>query len=427
MTLNPNHHIDDQIQTALQPYITDVAPIAVAVSGGGDSMAMLLALHFYTTQADNEFKFIALTVDHNLRLDSALEAEQVAEWCQALGIEHHILTWKFDQMPKSAIQEKARKARYQLMGEFCQTQGIEKLFVAHNLEDNEETFLMRLKRGAGLRGLSSIADKAEWWLSQGAKIQIIRPFLNIKRATLRLFLQQHQQQWVDDVSNENEKFERVQVRNFLSENALFETGNIAQSARRLAQADAAIEHYVENFWQISVRCLKHGIAAITKADFKQLPQELQLRLLARLVWTIGGQNNPPRWQKVENLAVQLAGEGRQFCLGNCLIVQKQDTLWFGREGRDAKNVEETYIEPQQKIEFQQRFYIRNHRQNKVSVLSYTIGSEPSHQWIERFDELKNCPKIIAQSIPQIVIENRQILPLADAEIADVEVSLKTRR
>lgn len=395
-----------KIHDGLADFIrSDDAVVAVAVSGGGDSMALLLALHHYVQQSNLTVKIVALTVDHKLRADAAIEAKQVAQWCQDLGIEHHILVWQFEQMPHSGIQQKARDARYQLMGAFCVAQNIKKLFVAHNLEDNAETFLMRLKRGAGLRGLGSIAQIMQRDVD-GQSVEIVRPFLSLKRADLRRYLQQYEQAWFDDVSNQNEKFERVQIRKFLSQNDVVTSENVAQSARRLARADEALEFYLESFWQTKVEFLPLGIAHVTANDFATLPEELKLRLLARLIWTIGGRDNPPRWQKIEGLLQQIRGGGRQFCLGHCLVVKKQQNLWFGYEERQGFGAawRGRFHSPQKSIQLQNLAMVPEHRD----------------QLMQKFKLLQSCPKVVLQTIAIITTDGR-------AEFEKADIKLKIRR
>ena len=124
--------------------------VAVAVSGGADSLALvLMAAEMY---AVDSIKIVALTVDHGLRSTSAQEAEYVANLMKAHGIEHHILVWEGIK-PQTGIEEAARAARYELMREWCLRNDVHYLMVAHHLFDQAETFLMRLQRGSGLKGL----------------------------------------------------------------------------------------------------------------------------------------------------------------------------------------------------------------------------------------------------------------------------------
>lgn len=403
-------------------YIAQNATIAIAVSGGGDSMALLLAAHHYIQNSQSTTKIVTLTVDHNLREDSANEALQVQQWCKELNIEQHILTWNFEQLPQSAIQEKARNARYQLMGEFCNQNAIEKLFVGHNLEDNAETFLMRLKRGAGLKGLASISPAAERKVSGGQNIQIVRPFLKVSRQDLRLFLQQNEQSWIDDVSNKNEKFERVQIRNFLTDTDILQNDKIAQSATRLARADEALEFYTEQFWEKNIDFLPYGMARISAPAMEALPEELQLRLLARLVWTIGGLPKPTRWQKIENLQQQLQSEETDFCLGNCLIVKKSTSLWFGYEGRDDAQTD-LLVAPHTEVLWQNRLQVKNTTSESVYIGTYGALDEK----IAVDEALKNCPQKILKNLPIFMDKNHTIFAPHNPKTNGLELILQIRR
>ena len=134
----------------------DIKHIAVAVSGGGDSMALCLLLkEWCTTQGVN---LTALTVDHGLRVDSRTEAEQVSRWMMEASISHHILSWAGEK-PTTNIQDEARKARYQLMGKWCAQNNIAHLCLAHHQDDQAETFLLRLFRGSGVDGLCAMEKK----------------------------------------------------------------------------------------------------------------------------------------------------------------------------------------------------------------------------------------------------------------------------
>ncbi|MGL1919599.1 MAG: tRNA lysidine(34) synthetase TilS [Hyphomicrobiales bacterium] len=426
MTSQSNSKLDQKIQSNLASFITNEACVAVAVSGGGDSMALLLALHSLTETPDKPLKIVALTVDHNLRENAKEEAKQVGIWCQNLGIEHQVLTWQFEQAPTTAIQEKARNARYQLMGDYCAGHGIQKLFVAHNLEDNAETMFMRLKRGAGLKGLSSIAEVSQRIVKASQTIQIIRPLLDIEREELRSYLRDHKQAWFDDVSNENEKFERVKIRNHLNNADIFTHKTLAKSAKRLAVADDAIEFYVERFWQENVKLLNRGIATLAYDLLLDLPREIKLRILARLVWSIGGKPNPPRWQKIETALDQVENQSQTLCLGNCLIVKKRDQLWFGYEGRGEECASLTVL-PQQKAMWQNRLVIENKSSKSIEIHNFEDVSPLSQELLNNDDQLNGCPKIILKKLPVICVRLTGQLHLATQHYAAIGLTLNICR
>ncbi len=179
--------------------------VAVAFSGGADSMALALLLHEYFGD-----RMVAITVDHKLRPESSNEAKQVGEWIEARGIKHHTLVWEGEK-PTANIEAIARKKRYQLLCDYCKENGIKNLFVAHNLNDQAETFLLRLRRSSGLFGLGGMEEIGFY-----QKVRILRPLLDTLRTDIEKFLKEKNQKFVHDSFNDDERYERVRVRNFFA-------------------------------------------------------------------------------------------------------------------------------------------------------------------------------------------------------------------
>ena len=156
----------------------DHARVAVAVSGGADSLALAL-------MAAEIMPIVTLTVDHGLRSDSKEEAQYVHDVMRSKNIVHYILTW-VGEKPTSNIQSEARTARYKLMEDWCASEGIKYLLTAHHMADQAETFMLRLARGSGVYGLSAINP-----ISKGITnhdIIIARPFINIRKEILEAYL-----------------------------------------------------------------------------------------------------------------------------------------------------------------------------------------------------------------------------------------------
>ena len=183
-----------------------ISHVALAVSGGSDSTALMALAQQWAKQLSQPPRLSVLTVDHGLREGSFAEAESVAQWAKALGVEHTILRWIGDK-PTSRIQETARQARYDLMTEWCRSHGAAALLIAHNIEDQAETIIMRLARGTGIEGLAGMHRVR---LIDGTALY--RPLLHLSRERLRSFLRARGQRWIDDPSNENTQFERVRIR-----------------------------------------------------------------------------------------------------------------------------------------------------------------------------------------------------------------------
>jgi tRNA(Ile)-lysidine synthase len=212
-------------------------PGAVAVSGGGDSLALMLML----ARAKKKPAPIVLTVDHGLRPDSAKDAKAVLQAAKKLGLEAHLLQWK-GAKPKSDIEAAAREARYRLMGEWCAKHKIGALYLAHTLEDQAETFLLRLARGSGLDGLSAMQEVAPFPLPGYGELKLVRPLLSVTRAQLRAYLKKSGLEWRDDPMNEDPRFARVRIRQSwpqLEEIGLSPT-RIAAAAGHRAGADRTV-------------------------------------------------------------------------------------------------------------------------------------------------------------------------------------------
>ncbi|MCK5168079.1 MAG: tRNA lysidine(34) synthetase TilS, partial [Rhodospirillaceae bacterium] len=203
----------DEFSSLMNGLAVGMAPhIAVGVSGGADSMALVLLLDDWVKPLGGSV--LGITVDHGLRNYSAAEASQVGAWLKDKAINHKIVRWQSDPAQTSALQARARNARYELMAEICVGHGIKHLFVAHNMEDQAETFLMRLRRKSGLDGLGAMAKERK--LDCNNNITLVRPLLSVPKVRLKDTLKTRSQPWVEDPSNNNTQFERVRTRKLLS-------------------------------------------------------------------------------------------------------------------------------------------------------------------------------------------------------------------
>jgi tRNA(Ile)-lysidine synthetase-like protein len=229
--------------------------LAVALSGGGDSMAMLRLL----LERRAAHSIVALTVDHQLRETSAAEANQVSVWCKSLRVEHITLKWQHEKIT-TGIQAKARKARYDLMTAWCFENNVPVLVTAHTIEDQAETVAMRQRRTTSVKSLSGIWPETEW-----NGIRILRPLLNQRREDLRSYLKSIDQAWIEDPSNKDERFERIRIRNSNPKNNLAEIASASQAEVRLAQ-DAVTKWFAAN-----VTFEQAQTAAINRQNFCEQP------------------------------------------------------------------------------------------------------------------------------------------------------------
>ncbi len=251
--------------------------VAVGVSGGADSLALVL-------QAAEELavfgrKVVALTVDHGLRPTSRLEAEYVAGLMQKYGIEHHILTWT-GKKPTTGIEEAARQARYALIAEWCSQNNVHVLLTAHHAKDQAETFLMRLQRGSGLEGLCGIR---EYSVRDG--LVILRPLLAINPENLRDYLRQRAIVWVEDESNRDTTFLRGKIRQYLpelTENIGINIEKICNAVHNLQSAEDYIEQQLDLLLAHDVIWDFGTVCRFRYMDYLGWHKEMKFRVLARL-------------------------------------------------------------------------------------------------------------------------------------------------
>lgn len=320
--------------------------LAVAVSGGADSLAAtLLAAHWVH---ERRGKLVALTVDHRLRPNSTAEAVLVGQWLANHGIEHHILPWLGDK-PVSDIQGRARAARYHLLEQYCREAGIIHLLLAHHRDDQAETFLLRLARGSGVGGLSAMAA-----IRHSAHMRWLRPLLSVPKARLLATLRHWDQDWVDDPSNMDPRHARVRLRLLADTLAAegLEPGRLAQTARTLAVAGDALDRMVADAVVEWVDIHPAGFTWVRSDAWTQLPEDVALRLLVRLLCCHGGEEFPPRLERSQSLLCRLR-HGQGGTLSGCRVVVLEGRALFCREaGRMAEPVP---VEPGAEILWDGRF------------------------------------------------------------------------
>ncbi len=285
--------------------------LAVAVSGGGDSLALaLLAAEALPGRV------VAVTVDHALRAESAHEAEQVGAWLAARSIPHVTLRWEGDK-PAANIQAEARAARYRLLDDWCAAGGVPAVLTAHHRDDVAETFLMRLERGSGLAGLAAISPARQ--LPKGT--WLLRPLLGVSRGQLQQALQARGQGWIEDPSNRNERFARARVRRWIGEQAepaLF-SDRVAASARHLAAADEALDWVVQRHLEAYVKPgAAGGLVVEDRAAFVAVPDEILLRALMLCLARVGTARSAPRGVELERLIGALR-RGQSATLGGAIV------------------------------------------------------------------------------------------------------------
>ncbi len=338
---------DDEIRARFEPLLG--APIAVAVSGGVDSMALMhmaqRALQLIPPQlsASVRPRLMVLTVDHGLRSGSADDAAWVASQAETAGLPCRILRWEGEK-PAQGIQAAARAVRYHLMHEALISEALpydklqRVLLTAHHHEDQAETFLMRLARGSGIDGLSAMQSVALINTppapegAYGAPLELRRPLLDLPKSRLMATLREAGLTWRADPSNDRDDFERVRVRKILA--ALSELGidgaAIARSAARLSRARSAIQRQTVEAVRTRVDWHDGQFGTIPIETFNDLPEEIAVRLLKQLIGAYGGEARDPRLSEIEDLTERIratserAWPARAATLGGCRLDWRPD-------------------------------------------------------------------------------------------------------
>ena len=281
--------------------------LGLAVSGGPDSVSLLLL-----AAAARPGMVEAATVDHALRDGSRAEAEMVAALCERLGVPHAILTAEWPEKPLTAIQQRARQMRYQLLGRWARERGLRALLTAHHLDDQAETLLMRLARGAGVRGLAGMRPVAQ---TPGATVALVRPLLGWRHAELEQVCAEAGVTPVADPSNEDEQFERVRTRRALAEADWLDPEALAASAANLAEADAALRWAATQIWDRAVA--ERGDAIFFRPE--GIPREIRRRVVRRAVLKLAkeGGGTDLRGGEMDRLLAALAS-GRTATLRGVL-------------------------------------------------------------------------------------------------------------
>lgn len=370
--------------------------LALAVSGGADSMAlMLLAARSSLTN-----RFSVLTVDHGLRPEAAAEAEKVVRWAMKLGFEAHVLKWT-GKKPRSAIQENARKERYRLMAEWCASHGAEGVVTAHTLDDQAETLLMRLGRGSGVDGLSAMPSEASLY-----GITVFRPLLDVAHDTLKRFVVASGQDFIEDPSNVDPAFERIRIRNARLTEAGLRSKAIALSARRLQRARQALDQATDVLETAVVRYEPEGHASVVRAAFETAPLEIRIRLLSRLLAATGGLSDTPTLAEIERIAAWLQStEGSSRTLGGCRIQCRQKTFLVGREKGRMGDLN-TAIRPGEAVLWDARFIVSLAPSAPKPLELQALGAANSHRVVSR---PKGLPQFVFETLPALLSEGEILL------------------
>lgn len=280
--------------------------LGVAVSGGSDSMALLHKLHLMQSP---KLTVQVATVDHRLRPEASEEAAKVAAYCAARGIAHHTLVWEgWDG--KGNLQDQARRARYRLLADWAGRHGVGVVALGHTADDNAETFVHGLMRGAGLDGLSGMRPE---FARDG--VRFVRPLLSERREGLRQWLAAHDITWSDDPSNDDTGYDRVRVRKVLADLPVDAKQLNTVIGNLRATRDGLHEDMAR--WAKAHVQQKAGDLIFEAMDFALLSRDTRRRFLNSALRWVSSADYAPRADKVQMLLPQPPNS--PFSLHGCLV------------------------------------------------------------------------------------------------------------
>lgn len=361
--------------------------IVLAVSGGADSMALLVLLHEWRLRrAEHGLTspdMRVVTVDHRLRREAADEALVVARLCGELGVAHKTLTWD-DAKPVSGLADAARNARYRLLEDFTSAWSAHApaaIVTAHHRDDQAETLIMRLQRGTGVGGLSGMAVDRPLDFARAetrCAVRLVRPLLSFAKADLVATLEARGQCWCEDPSNTDARSERVRIRRAmpLLASAGLSPMALERTARRMADAEDGLAYADRAFADhVGLKFNDEIFAAFDRRPFDDAPSILRQRLLHRLIRRFGGDTRDPELSELEDLVTAIDRGGKSTAtLGGAVISCGVRVVRVWREvGRLAAG--DVPVQPGPAVLWDGRFWLTRIGRPEMPVMVRPVGAE----------------------------------------------------
>ena len=320
--------IYNEFKYFIKTTIKETNQIAVAVSGGPDSLALAYLAKYLSLKEKIKVKFFI--VDHKLRKNSDNEAKKVRLFLKEFDINCQILVWS-NKKPKSNIQSIARKNRYELLLNNCKKNNIKYLLIGHHIDDLYENFFIRLLRGSGLKGLTSFGKIAE---EKNKNISILRPLINLEKNELIFITKKVFNFYINDPSNQNSDFQRTRIRNVISKLKKdgYDIKKFNLTIKNLKSSDNTINFYVDrNIKKNSIFIKEKNISFLNKNFFLQ-SDEVVFRSLSFLLKTISSKYYSSRGKSISALISKIQkNKLYKATLGGCCIEKINETILISKE------------------------------------------------------------------------------------------------
>ncbi len=318
-------------QALLAP-VLEFERVALAVSGGADSLALMLLAHQFAQATGEHKRFVVYSVDHRLRPEAEAEAAFVVREAERLGFRARVLCWDGEK-PATGIQEAARAARYRLFAAAMHVDGAAALVTGHHLQDQAETVLMRLAHGSGIEGLRGMDT-----FSEVAGLMIVRPLLQVAPQELRAVVDAAGLTPVADPSNADLDYERVRWRQTLPHLAALglDPQRLGKFAERMRDADRALEQMTAQALALVAFTPDAREAVIGRDLLITIPRAVAVRVVSRVLDRVGGSQKPHALAAVETLTDRLVREPLRTTLHGCIVRADAARIRIAREpGRFA--------------------------------------------------------------------------------------------
>ena len=302
--------------------------LAVAVSGGPDSMALAFLVKCYSLKKKIKVRYFI--VDHKIRKESSFEANTVRNILKKVNIDCRILSWN-GKKPLKNIQALARDKRYSLLVNECRKNNIKNLLLGHHLDDLSENFLIRIVRGSGLNGLISFNKKTKY---KDQKLNILRPLLDVEKKDLIYIAKKVFNFFIKDPSNVNEEFKRTRIRNLLQllEKEGLDKKKLTLTINNLKDSDNSIKFYLDKNLEENATFLKKKNIYILKQKFFEQSHEIIFRSLTKIIQKIGKKYYPTRGKSISKLIKGIYSKSfSKVTLGGCFVDRANETILISRE------------------------------------------------------------------------------------------------
>ncbi len=394
--------LSGHFSAVLDTFLKGGEPLAVAVSGGADSLALCLLAAEWADK--HRSPLLALTVDHRLRPESAAEAEQLHDWLAARGIAHETLTWQ-GAKPETGVQAGARDARYRLLAGACARHGIKTLLLGHHAGDQAETMLMRLFHGSGPHGLAGMAMCSRY----GQDLVLLRPLLQVQRQAIEEYLSGRRQPWIEDPSNRSRRYERVRIRQAIAEwGGERLTMRLSRLSQRLAGQKEALGWALRRALDDGVSLHACGYALADAGYWRALPPFLGEEVLMHLAGLFAGASAPaagPRRGKFERLCDHL----RDWDGFSGTNIAGAEIRKYVRDGRECllicrergRNLPVLSLDPGGMALWDRRFRIRLADNAPAGLSIRALGDDGAALPEEASDFIRRLPAPVRPTLPVV--------------------------